>query len=378
MPPSQKKNLTKKLVIEDRAAHLAQFGFLSAARASVLSGQDRIPTTSYLDFTPLLQSRTHTCMLAGGPNWLQPWGQAAVAGEIWQTLRFRDAGKRVFQIEHQLARLLASVDLDLALMKWAIPPYDAFYLHFPGDSLGHSDATGIRHNVEGAYCATIRNAGQLVLCVSLVATVSAPGFMDSLCVPLPTDNHTTVRGIIDWMMRERQARLSGQNGSQAAGMFSPGGMPTLGVQRAVEKVLAALIYIGSSGQTPGYIPSNRPKGAASGRRRSSKKLAKLARKVARATGLSRQVFGRDIIVRGQKPPQKGATGSNGGWKIDKRFQVRSHPRWQPYGPGRKLRKLIVVPAHWRGPENGYVWLKNYLVLPPVKQQTPKAGTGASP
>ena len=34
-----------------------------------------------------------------------------------------------------------------------------------------------------------------------------------------------------------------------------------------------------------------------------------------------------------------------------RFPVRPHYRRQPYGPGRKLRKIILIPAHWKGPDD---------------------------
>jgi hypothetical protein len=33
-----------------------------------------------------------------------------------------------------------------------------------------------------------------------------------------------------------------------------------------------------------------------------------------------------------------------------RFLVRAHLRWQPFGPGRSERKLILVPPHVKGPE----------------------------
>lgn len=45
------------------------------------------------------------------------------------------------------------------------------------------------------------------------------------------------------------------------------------------------------------------------------------------------------------------TDSGTGHKLSVRFPVRSHYRRQPYGPGRQLRKLIIVPAHWKGPDD---------------------------
>lgn len=36
-------------------------------------------------------------------------------------------------------------------------------------------------------------------------------------------------------------------------------------------------------------------------------------------------------------------------RLTVRFPVRPHPRRQPYGPGRTLTKLIIVPGHWKGP-----------------------------
>ena len=45
------------------------------------------------------------------------------------------------------------------------------------------------------------------------------------------------------------------------------------------------------------------------------------------------------------------TGTGTGHKLSVRFPVRSHYRRQPYGPGRQLRKLIIVPAHWKGPDD---------------------------
>lgn len=43
-----------------------------------------------------------------------------------------------------------------------------------------------------------------------------------------------------------------------------------------------------------------------------------------------------------------------GRSVHVRFPVRAHTRKQPYGPGRALRRLVVVPAHWRGPLDGPV------------------------
>ncbi len=35
--------------------------------------------------------------------------------------------------------------------------------------------------------------------------------------------------------------------------------------------------------------------------------------------------------------------------LDHQVHVRSHPRMQPYGPGRSERRQIQIPAHVRGP-----------------------------
>lgn len=51
-------------------------------------------------------------------------------------------------------------------------------------------------------------------------------------------------------------------------------------------------------------------------------------------------FGRTAEERGQ-----------GGWKLGVRVRVRGHFRWQPWGEGRKLRRLQWVRAHERGPKD---------------------------
>lgn len=43
-----------------------------------------------------------------------------------------------------------------------------------------------------------------------------------------------------------------------------------------------------------------------------------------------------------------------GRRIMVRHMVRPHWVWQPYGPGRSLRKRILRAGHWRGPEDGPV------------------------
>ena len=43
-----------------------------------------------------------------------------------------------------------------------------------------------------------------------------------------------------------------------------------------------------------------------------------------------------------------------GRHVSVRFMVRPHYRRQAWGPGRSLRKLVLVPAHWRGPEDAPV------------------------
>lgn len=43
-----------------------------------------------------------------------------------------------------------------------------------------------------------------------------------------------------------------------------------------------------------------------------------------------------------------------GRHVSVRFMVKPHYRRQPYGPGRSLRRIVLVPAHWRGPEGAPV------------------------
>ena len=43
-----------------------------------------------------------------------------------------------------------------------------------------------------------------------------------------------------------------------------------------------------------------------------------------------------------------------GRKLNVRFPVKAHYRRQPYGKGRQLRRLVLVPAHWRGPDGAPV------------------------
>lgn len=43
-----------------------------------------------------------------------------------------------------------------------------------------------------------------------------------------------------------------------------------------------------------------------------------------------------------------------GRHVGVRFVVRPHYRRQPYGPGRSLRRIVLVPAHWRGPDDAPV------------------------
>ena len=43
-----------------------------------------------------------------------------------------------------------------------------------------------------------------------------------------------------------------------------------------------------------------------------------------------------------------------GEKLRWRTPVRKHFKRQPYGPGRKLRKIIVIMPYWRGPEDAPV------------------------
>jgi hypothetical protein len=40
-----------------------------------------------------------------------------------------------------------------------------------------------------------------------------------------------------------------------------------------------------------------------------------------------------------------------GRHVTVRYRVRQHWRRQAFGPGRSQRKLVLVPAHWRGPDD---------------------------
>ena len=53
----------------------------------------------------------------------------------------------------------------------------------------------------------------------------------------------------------------------------------------------------------------------------------------------------------RRPKNQSNSSNESGRHFNHRFLVRSHPRLQPYGPGRSQRKLIMVPAHIRGPRD---------------------------
>lgn len=61
------------------------------------------------------------------------------------------------------------------------------------------------------------------------------------------------------------------------------------------------------------------------------------------------------IVRLSSPPDRfgrpAAERGTGTWHLDHRVRVRGHFRWQPHGPGLRLRRLQWIAAHYRGPED---------------------------
>jgi hypothetical protein len=58
------------------------------------------------------------------------------------------------------------------------------------------------------------------------------------------------------------------------------------------------------------------------------------------------------IVTLRRPHRPTGRTNKTGRHVSHRFPVRAHHRNQAYGPGRELRKRILVPAHVRGPEDG--------------------------
>ena len=81
-----------------------------------------------------------------------------------------------------------------------------------------------------------------------------------------------------------------------------------------------------------------------------KPAAKQDRRPSERKGLSatvRVVYLREL----DRPKGDGETGTHGR-KAPRPHIVRSHPRWQAWGPDRSLRKLILVPRHARGHGDG--------------------------
>jgi hypothetical protein len=60
------------------------------------------------------------------------------------------------------------------------------------------------------------------------------------------------------------------------------------------------------------------------------------------------------VIHLRREVQTGRSEHLEGRTVNVRFPVKAHPRRQPYGPGRTLRRLIVVPGHWKGPEGAPV------------------------
>lgn len=61
---------------------------------------------------------------------------------------------------------------------------------------------------------------------------------------------------------------------------------------------------------------------------------------------------RVVTWRGPRGQRVASESDTEGRKVTKRYMVRQHWRHQAYGPERSLRRWILVPTHWRGPEDG--------------------------
>lgn len=79
-----------------------------------------------------------------------------------------------------------------------------------------------------------------------------------------------------------------------------------------------------------------------------------SRQVVRAAQRRKQPVPSPVKIVVLRRPKHAKTGREGttGRKVSYQFPVRSHPRKQACGKGRKDRKLIIVPAHTRGPDDG--------------------------
>ena len=55
------------------------------------------------------------------------------------------------------------------------------------------------------------------------------------------------------------------------------------------------------------------------------------------------------VIHLRRTQQHPGTSPGEGRKVSVRFVVRAHPRWQACGPGRTQRRLVLVPAHVKGP-----------------------------
>jgi hypothetical protein len=146
-----------------------------------------------------------------------------------------------------------------------------------------------------------------------------------------------------------------------------------GVRKNLKLIMGALVYISKSGEAPSLLPPTPSTTSRAAQRCGKKKRAKLARKHANGTKLSRTVYGQKIVVRNRPHQDPGSPNTgDSGRKLDKRFQVRRHFRWQAHGPDRSLRKKIIIAPFWKGPKDGREWLNNYLVMTPST-----AGSGAA-
>lgn len=61
-----------------------------------------------------------------------------------------------------------------------------------------------------------------------------------------------------------------------------------------------------------------------------------------------------VVVHLRRQEYTPTEGHDDGRTISVRFPVRPHFRRQPYGPGRKLRRIVLVPGHWKGPDGAPV------------------------
>jgi hypothetical protein len=149
MPPPGRKTFMNKLYVERRSEILEALG-LTAQMEKLLAADSTMTLTdaaSTLTVPPALAS------IYWESRWDLAEAREAVARELWYDWRFKRAGSRVLTIHENLASQLSNMDPHAALSRWALPPFDAFYLHFPGGSLHHRDDDGQQHRIGGVQCA---------------------------------------------------------------------------------------------------------------------------------------------------------------------------------------------------------------------------------